>query len=99
MKTKRFDILDQVAYIPLHADGNIAHPDVEYGFVTSKRRTDGSYVVRYWSKTTPKELRTKASGEIMDEENLVHHVSHTAKEVQNAYDQYVFIGKEVPNVL
>jgi hypothetical protein len=99
MRIKRFKILDQVAYIPTHAGGSMSHPDVEYGFVTSKRRLDGSYVVRYWSKRYPQELRTKSNGEITDEGSLVHHVSHTAKEVRNAYDQYVFIGMEVPNVL
>jgi hypothetical protein len=32
---KDFERHDRVAYIPNHADGNIKHPDVEYGYVTS----------------------------------------------------------------
>ena len=29
---------DRVAYIPYHANGNINHPDVEYGEVTSMNK-------------------------------------------------------------
>lgn len=36
---------DQVAYIPDHAYGDIEHPDVEFGFVTSV--VFGAVFVRY----------------------------------------------------
>jgi len=51
----------QIAYIPTHANGDINHPDVEFGFVTSTRN-DVAFC-RYWSKRNPFELRTKANSE------------------------------------
>ena len=51
----------QIVYVPLHANGNVDHPDCEAGFVTSLR---GDTVwCRYWSKHCPGELRTKANSE------------------------------------
>lgn len=51
----------QILYVPMHAQGDTNHPDVEPGFVTSQR---GDVVFcRYWSKHAPGELRTKANSE------------------------------------
>jgi hypothetical protein len=84
-----YGLKTQVAYIPNHAEGNLAHPDVQYGFIASARRPDGSYIVRYWSKGHPNELRTKANGEVTDEENLVAHASHTKDMVDWAWEEFV----------
>lgn len=84
-----YGLKTQVAYIPTHAEGNLAHPDVQYGFIASARRPDGSYKVRYWSKRDPNELRTKANSEITDEENLVAHATHTKDMVDWAWDEFV----------
>lgn len=52
---------DQVAFIPHHAYGDIYHPDVEFGFVTSVK---GQLVwCRFWYKGKPGELRTRANSE------------------------------------
>lgn len=53
----------QIVYIPQHAEGSHAHPDVETGFVTSVKEY-GAFC-RFWSKTNPDELRTKANSEFV----------------------------------
>ena len=41
----------QILYVPAHANGNIAHPDVEAGFVTS---IAGDVIFcAYWSRNNP----------------------------------------------
>jgi len=51
----------QVAYIPFHAEEDLEHPDVEFGFITS---TLGHVAFcRYWSKEDPTVLRTTANSE------------------------------------
>lgn len=45
----------QVAYLPTHADGDVTHPDVEFGFVTSARGE--AHFCRYWRKGQPGVLR------------------------------------------
>lgn len=35
MKTSDFKVRQRVAYVPLHADGDVSHPDTELGFVSS----------------------------------------------------------------
>jgi len=52
----------QIVYIPSHANGNIKHPDCEFGFVTGVNSVGDPYC-RYWSKSSPGELRTKANSE------------------------------------
>ena len=59
----------QIAYIPLHAGGDLNHPDVEFGFVTSERA--GSHFCRYWRRRSPGELRTLANSESTPSERLV----------------------------
>lgn len=51
----------QILYVPIHAAGDIHHPDVEAGFVTTVRG-DVAFC-RYWSKQSAGELRTKANSE------------------------------------
>ena len=63
----------QIAYIPNHADGDINHHDVEFGFVTS-RRGDRVFC-RYWIKGRIGTLRTTANSECTPAENLVEHKS------------------------
>jgi len=52
---------NQIAYIPLHADENVDHPDVELGFVTSVR--GDTAFCRYWRKGQTGTLRTVANSE------------------------------------
>lgn len=69
---------DQIAYIPDHAEGNINHPDVEFGFVTS---TNPHYVfVRYWwnarSGRDINTLKSRNSGTPTYRRHLVLHNNH-----------------------
>jgi len=84
---------DQIAYIPLHAEGDIKHPDVEFGFVTSISKS-GDVFVRYWSKFTPGELRTKANSECTPIGMLVHHKSVSDRLIDNVWDWYVEVNYE-----
>jgi len=63
----------QIAYIPMHADGDIGHPDVEFGFVTSVRGSTA--FCRYWSKSSPGVLRTQANSEGTPSSMIVRHTS------------------------
>ena len=64
----------QIAYIPLHANGDIKHPDVEFGFVTAHKQ--GFHFCRYWRKeSVGQELRTTANSEATPDDLLVEHVS------------------------
>ena len=82
---QQFEPGDQVAYIPTHANGDIKHADVEYGFVTSQR--GHTVFVRYWSKIRKDELRTKANSEGTDESMLKRHRSHGQSQVDQLMAQ------------
>ena len=71
----------QIAYIPTHAEGNINHPDVEFGFVVSER--DDNHFCRYWRKSHLGELRTVANSELTPTYALVEHVSVSQELVDN----------------
>jgi hypothetical protein len=43
---KKFEIGDAVIYVPLHAHGDLTHPDVEHGVVTSTNSA-GTIFVRF----------------------------------------------------
>ena len=64
----------QIAYVPLHAgDGNLSHPDVEFGFVTSQASDGTSHFCRYWTKRstmTHLELRTLSNSERTPDDRL-----------------------------
>lgn len=63
----------QIAYVPEHANGDLSHPDVEFGFVMSKR--GNAHFCRYWVKGVPGELRTVANSELTPSELLVEDIS------------------------
>ena len=73
---------DQVAYIPTHAEGNIDHPDVEFGFVTYAR--DDTIFCRYWRRRELGVLRTRANSEGTPINNLVHHQSVMQGRIDNS---------------
>ena len=64
----------QIAYIPNHANGDIIHPAVEFGYVTSESG-DNSHFCRYWIRGHPGMLRTVANSELTPNRNLVKHNS------------------------
>ena len=84
MPKKLFKPKEQIAYIPNHAGGDINHPHVEFGFVTSSI-DEYSAFCRYWSKENPRLLRTTANSENTPTANLVHHVSALQSIVDHLY--------------
>ena len=82
----------QIAYIPLHADGDLNHPDVQYGFVnTLNPRDDKAVFCRYWRKGKEGQvLRTTANSELTNisdlrivEKCLQGTIIRTMKGIQN----------------
>lgn len=61
----------QIAYIPRHAEGDITHCDVEFGFVTSVK--GDTVFCRYWR--IPGELRTVCNSEGTPIDCIVKHYS------------------------
>jgi hypothetical protein len=77
---RTYKLGDQIAYVPTHAEGNLKHPDVEFGFVTKDLGED--CFCRYWSKYSKGELRTKSCSERTPKRLLVPHVSARKGEVE-----------------
>jgi len=61
---------DQIAYIPLHAYGDIEHPDVQFGFITGFNSV-GDPFCRYWKKGEIGTLRTTANSECTPKDMIV----------------------------
>jgi hypothetical protein len=81
-----FNKFDQVAYFPHHAEWDIDHPDVEYGFITSVIDDKGSAFVRYWRKGEEgKALRTTSCSELTSLDRLMKVESATKGEVERAW--------------
>ena len=76
----------QVVYIPTHAKGLASHRDAERGFVTSIR--GNTVFCRYWSKSNPDILRTKANSEGTPQELLVVANTKPQAEVDAALEKY-----------
>ena len=72
----------QIAYIPMHAEGDIEHPDVEFGFVTSVRGSTA--FCRYWRRGSVGELRTVANSECTPMDSLVEHRSVMQSRINNS---------------
>ena len=72
----------QILYVPMHAHGDTNHPDCEAGFVTSVRG-DVAFC-RYWSRSTPGELRTKANSEATPVDALVERWSVPQAQIEAA---------------
>ena len=79
----------QIVYIPNHADGDIYHPDVEHGFITSGPTLDGAYFCRYWSKGhLGEDIRTKSCSELTPGKNIrVMEIANQEK-VQEMLERY-----------
>lgn len=86
-----FKPTQQIAYVPRHANGDVAHRDVEHGFVTSTKRSALGLTVycRYWSKYHPDTLRTQANSEGADADMIVPLVTHTQQAVEDAWKAHV----------
>jgi len=80
----------QIAYIPLHAEGDINHPDVEFGFVVSER--GDAHFCRYWRKGRLGELKTVANSELTPTDNLVEYKS-VSQDVVDNLKRYLYKGE------
>lgn len=65
-----FENGEQIAYVPMHANGDLNHPDVEFGFVMRPAGKD-AYFCRYWRKGELGVLRTVANSEATPADSLV----------------------------
>jgi hypothetical protein len=62
----------QIIYVPLHALGELAHPDCVRGFVISSAPMGRTVIVRYWEPgAVGLTLRTGPQGEAADSDRLV----------------------------
>jgi hypothetical protein len=52
---------DQIAYVPRHANNDLNHPDVEFGFIMSVE--NGHCFCRFWWGGQPGILRTTSCSE------------------------------------
>jgi hypothetical protein len=80
---------NQIAYIPMHANGDINHKDVQFGFVTSNRISRKAAFCRYWHSVDPKNknclvLRTRANSELTPWVYLEYKLSVAAFHVTDA---------------
>lgn len=64
----------QIAYIPSHANGDLTHSDVEFGFITSQSERMSSHFVRYWERGEEGfVLHTTAGSELTPDRLLMKH--------------------------
>lgn len=75
----------QTAYVPMHADGDINHPDVEFGFITSVH--ESAAFCRYWYRGQPGVLRTRSNSELTALARLVKHVSVSQEKVEQLLER------------
>jgi len=71
---------DQIAYVPQHANGDLDHKDVEFGFVTSVR--EDTVFCRYFRSRDSNELRTLSCSEGANAQSIVpvwHHEPSVVK--------------------
>jgi len=80
----------QIVYVPGHAEGDAKHPDCEEGFVTSMGTKGDAAFCRYWSRESPKELRTRANSELTPLDNIVLSETHA----QSLVDMWIRILSE-----
>jgi hypothetical protein len=76
----------QIAYVPRHANGDLKHPDVEFGFITSLR--ENCAFCRYWIKGKPGVLRTTSNSELTPFLCLIKHKSVSQEEIEEILDGF-----------
>ena len=82
----------QIAYVPLHANGDLSHPDVQFGFVVSERAD--AHFCRYWiTGVFGQELRTLANSELTPTKLLVERESTSQRNVEKWLTSLGYIGQ------
>ena len=75
-----YKIGQQIAYVPTHAQGDVNHPDVEFGFVTSQK---GARVwCRFYRNPSTTDLRTKLNSEPCSARDLKEHILHNSSIIE-----------------
>jgi len=79
----------QIVYIPTHAEGDVTHPDCEFGFIfgSSHNSGDKAYFCRYWRKRQPGVLRTTACSELTNARDIQEYQSVPQEVVTKTIDQ------------
>ena len=77
---------DQIVYVPAHADGNVLHPDCEFGFI-AYMGIEYAFC-RFWRKGQPGILRTTANSEGAALRDLLPFHSVRQKIVNSLLDQF-----------
>ena len=73
-EVKQSDEYKELESLRDHAQGDMNHRDVQFGFVTSQTERHQGYFVRYWKKGEEgRELRTTAGSELTPDRLLVKH--------------------------
>lgn len=81
----------QIAYVPMHAEGNIEHVDVEFGVVVRPHAHEASHYCLYWTqRSTPEqpEMRTKLNAELTPTWTLVKVSVVSEEHVRAALAEY-----------
>ncbi len=78
----------QIIFVPGHVDGDTEHEDCQIGFVTGLGPDEDSVFCRYWSKSDPNDLRTKAGSELTYIRDLVVEDTVPATWVTWALEKY-----------
>jgi hypothetical protein len=61
----------QIAYVPDHANNDLKHKDVEFGFVMSGPIIAGMVFCRFWYRGRPGKLRTVSNSEMTSIKHIV----------------------------
>ena len=86
-----FYLKQQVAYIPLHACGDVTHPDVQFGFVGTMK--GNNIFVHYWRKGEHV-LRTLSGAENTDKDLLIAYDSVSQQDIDKAWKSLYGIIKK-----
>lgn len=81
----------QIAYVPMHAEGDIKHVDVEFGIVVRPHAHEASHYCLYWAqRSTPDkpEMRTRLNCELTPTWTLVKVRVVSDEHVSAALDEY-----------
>lgn len=81
----------QVAYIPQHAEKDINHEDVEYGFITKVDTERRVAWVRYWRGKDNLILRTDDNSQRTRFDSLVPHALCSRKTIDYMLHQLKYI--------
>lgn len=77
----------QIAHVPMHAHGDIKHPDVEFGFITGISNDIRTVFCRYWLKNHPGKLRTVSCSEPTDVDDIVEYKSVPQETITKLLDE------------